>query len=99
MKLNSKKKKIKLEKSRSILQGKRRKLLDIRSSTTKFVCRIIRSQYGSKYKTLLRRMQRFRQLAILKNKDRKQMWNTIKTLDANEQEIEEIGRKLIYNDI
>ena len=39
------------------------------------------------------------QTIILKNKDRKQMWNTIKTLDANEQEIEEIGRKLIYNDI
>ena len=32
---------------------------------------------------------------ILKNKDRKQMWKTIKTLDANEQEIEEIGRTLI----
>ena len=41
-------------------------------------------------------MQRFRQLqAILKNKDRKQMWKTIKTLDAKEQEIEEIGRTLI----
>ena len=35
------------------------------------------------------------QTIILKNKDRKQMWKTIKTLDAKEQEIEEIGRTLI----